>query len=325
MAAVRAIHFAATLTVAGAVFFSVFIAGPAFHETAGEPLSPARIRAILAWIAWTGLGAAVVSGMAWLVLVAQVMSGQTLDEVFSEGILWTVLSRTVFGSAWFARAALACALALIFVPFLSVRRDRPAWMEFSVVVLAAGLAGTLAFAGHAVGGQDGEGVMHPAADFVHLVAAAGWAGGLLPLGVLLTIAGREPASAAITHDAAARFSIFGMICVAALLFTGIVNTRYLAGSVPALTETGYGHLLLVKIALFAVMVAIATVNRLWLTPRLVPAEDPGVARTALRRLRRNVATEIAAAAVILGIVGLLGMTPPGLHQHPEEPEIHHSH
>ena len=113
MAAVRAIHFAATLTVAGAVFFSVFIAGPAFHEAAGEPLSPARIQAILAWIAWTGLGAAVVSGVALLVLVAQVMSGQTLDEVFSEGILWTVLSRTVFGSAWLARAALACALALL--------------------------------------------------------------------------------------------------------------------------------------------------------------------------------------------------------------------
>jgi hypothetical protein len=49
------------------------------------------------------------------------------------------------------------------------------------------------------------------------------------------------------------------------------KVRVLAGSIQALTATDYGHLLLVKIALFLVMVALATVNRLRLTPRLVEA------------------------------------------------------
>ena len=55
--------------------------------------------------------------------------------------------------------------------------------------------------------------------------------------------------------------------------TGSINTWYLAGSIPALTETDYGRLLLLKIALFLVMVAVAAFNRLHLTPRLVRDAD----------------------------------------------------
>ena len=92
-----------------------------------------------------------------------------------------------------------------------------------------------------------------------------------------------------------------------VVFTGIVNTWYLAGSVPALTETDYGHLLLVKIALFLVMIAVAAVNRLWLTPRLLPSvQTPGVARTALRQAAPQHFDEIAAGAIIIGIVAVLG-------------------
>ena len=77
-----------------------------------------------------------------------------------------------------------------------------------------------------------------------------------------------------------------------------------------MTETDYGHLLLVKIALFLVMLTVATINRLWLTPALaVGAGEP--ARHALRQLRRNVVVEIAVGALILAVVAVLGVTPPG--------------
>jgi putative copper export protein len=72
------------------------------------------------------------------------------------------------------------------------------------------------------------------------------------------------------------------------------------------TETDYGHLLLVKILLFLVMLALATVNRLWLTPALTAN-----ARRALRQPRRNVVIEIGAGAAILSLVAVLGVTPPG--------------
>ena len=61
----------------------------------------------------------VVSGGAWLVLVAQSMSDSSLSEVFSEGILSLVLLQTDFGRDWLTRFVLACLLAATFVPFLS--------------------------------------------------------------------------------------------------------------------------------------------------------------------------------------------------------------
>ena len=74
---------------------------------------------------------------------------------------------------------------------------------------------------------------------------------------------------AVARAATLRFSTLGVISVGTLLVTGIVNTWYLAGSIEALTGTYYGQLLLAKIALFFAMVAIAAVNRQWLTPRLM--------------------------------------------------------
>ena len=58
------------------------------------------------------------------------------------------------------------------------------------MVLAAALVGTLAFAGHAIGGEGIEGIVHPAADVLHLVAAAAWVGALVPLALLLAMTGR---------------------------------------------------------------------------------------------------------------------------------------
>jgi putative copper resistance protein D len=105
-----------------------------------------------------------------------------------------------------------------------------------------------------------------------------------------------------------RFSASGVAAVGVLLLTGAINAWYLAGSIHALTATDYGHLLLVKIALFLVMLALATINRLWLTPALT---DGKLAGDALRQLRRNIFIEIAAAALIIAVVAVLGVTPPG--------------
>jgi copper resistance protein D len=321
----RAIHFAATITVAGVVFFIVFIAEPTFRKADNGTRVPAIVRPALAWLAWIGLVLTVVSGAAWLVLVAQSMSERPLAEVFSENILWTVLLRTGFGRDWLTRLALAGLLAVMFVPFLSAKAVKSVWIKLIVVALAAGLVGTLAWAGHAVGGSGREGIVHPAADFLHLVAAAAWVGTLLPLALLLAAAGHEAASVAIVRTATVRFSAFGIASVATLLVSGSINTWYLAGSIPALTETDYGRLLLIKIALFLGMVAIAAANRLRLTPRLVRDANATARQNALRQLRRNTVIEVVIGAIIIAIVAVLGTTPPGLHQDVTTPALHHSH
>jgi putative copper resistance protein D len=315
----RAIHFAATLLVAGVIMFVVFVAAPAWRGAAGNSGVAIRVRRRLAIIAWIGLALALISGMAWLVLTAAAMSDSPAAHVFGDGVLWTVVSQTTFGRDWLVRFILACALAATLPSLLSPRDRKTHWIEAAAAILAAAFAGALAWSGHAAGGLGDEAIIHPATDVLHLIAAAAWVGALSPLIVLFTAAGADDASLAMARTATTRFSILGIASVGTLLATGIINTFYLAGSVPALLHTDYGRLLLIKIALFLAMVAIAAVNRLLLTPQLLQEANIAASRNALRRLRRNAAIEVLAGATVIAIVAALGTMPPAIHAAHEHP------
>ena len=136
---------------------------------------------------------------------------------------------------------------------------------------------------------------------------------LLPLALVLAAAGRDTASVSIARTATVRFSTIGIASVGTLLVMGSINTWYLAGSLLALTDTDYGRLLLTKVALFFVMVAIATVNRLHYTPRLGQVASAFVTQDTLRQLRRNTVIEVVLGIIIICIVAVLGVTPHGSH------------
>ena len=324
---VRAVHYAATITVVGVVFFVAFIAEPAFQNAGDNKRFPAVVRPPLAWLAWIGLVLTIASGAAWFVLVAASMGERQLAEVFSEGFLCVVLLQTDFGRAWLVRAILAALLAAIFAVTLTVKRKpaRTIWLDVVAAAIAAGLVGILAWGGHAAGGAGAEGIVHPAADFLHLVAAAAWVGALIPLALLLRAAGGDTASLAIAQTATLRFSAFGVASVATLLVTGLINAFYLVRSIPALVGTDYGRLLAAKVALFVAMVAVVAINRFRLTPRLVPDATLAPARHVLRRLRRNALIEIVLGAVIIAIVAKLGVTPPAFEREAMPPGHHHDH
>ena len=308
----RAIHFGATIMAAGIACFAVCIAEPAFRKSPSSLLA-ATLRRRFAWIAWMSLALCVLSGASWFVLTAASMSGQPLAQIYAQDVLWTVLSQTDFGNDWFARLVFAVVLAAVFVPLLSAKRPASLWLKAAAVLLAAALIGSLAWAGHAIGAEGVEGVVHPAADVLHLIAAAAWVGSLVPLALMLAVTGSDPVSLAVARTATLRFSTLGIASVATLLVTGIVNTWYLAGSVDALIETDYGRLLLIKIALFFAMVGVAAVNRTWLTPRLVNDTDATAPQRARRALCRNATIEAALGAAVVAIVAVLGTLPPGSH------------
>jgi putative copper resistance protein D len=306
---VRAVHFAATLTAAGSALFDIFIAQPAL-QSAGSAELRALIGRRLAWTAWIGLALTLLSGAAWFVLVAQSISDQPLANVLSDGsVLRAVLLDTDFGRAWLLRFLLIVLLVALLVTDMRGAQNGRGLLKFATVLVAAGLAGTLAWAGHGIGGVGLAGGIHLAADVMHLIAAASWVGGLLPLAFVLTIAGKA-SSFPIARAASLRFSNYGIAAVGVLLLTGPINTWYLAGSSRALTGTDYGLLLLVKIAFFLTMLTLATVNRFWLTPALAANAGRWPPRDALRQLRRNVVFEIGAGAIILSLVAVLGVTPP---------------
>jgi putative copper resistance protein D len=321
---IRAVHFAATLTLAGALIFAVAVVGPIMRqmERGGEAL-----RARLLRIAWWSFAAALISGVAWLVVLAADISERAPSEAFFGGIVWTVLLHTTFGHDWLARlvlaALLAAALGWISPKHLDLRR----WAI--AALLASAFAAAAVHSGHAAATAGWLGTFHRAADGLHLIAASAWLGGLLPLALLLTAARREEISLALAREATLRFSTLGLISVGVLIATGSVNGWILTGSVPALIGTDYGRLLLAKVALFLAMVAIAAINRLRLTPRLALTVSsprrgeallherangaPAAARRALRALARNSVMEAMFGLAILVIVGALGTTPPGLH------------
>jgi copper resistance protein D len=154
---------------------------------------------------------------------------------------------------------------------------------------------------------------HLAGDILHLIAAAAWLGGLVPLALMLGPPGDEIAqSLDIVRGATVRFSALGVVSVGTIVLTGINNTWVLAGSVRALTSTDYGHLLVLKLALFGVMLAIAAANRFRLTPRLVQSEVTTDAWDAALQLRRNALLEAILGILILIIVAALGTMSPGL-------------
>ena len=313
----RFVHFAATIAAAGVVFFVVLVFEPAARGAAADSARVFKsLRAPLAAIAWIGLALSIASGAAWLVLTAAAMSGQSVAEALAPDVLWTVLSQTTFGIGWLVRFVLACGLAAAFVRLLAADTDKPLWLEMAALAMAVAFVGSLAWAGHAIGGQGFEGVLHPAADALHLIAAAFWLGTLVPLALLLGSAADDAGALATMRAATLRFSSLGLAAVGTLLASGIVNTWYLVGSIGALLGTDYGRLVLVKIALFLLMVAVAAVNRLRLTPQLVDDRRAALIETARRQLRRNAAIEASLGALVIAVVAVLGVLPPGSHDHP---------
>jgi putative copper resistance protein D len=70
---------------------------------------------------------------------------------------------------------------------------------------------------------------------------------------------------------------------------------------------------MLKIALFAVMLAFAVVNKFRLTPRLAGQPDRSGELDAVRKLGRNCHIEIALGLAIFAIVGALGTIHPAIH------------
>jgi putative copper resistance protein D len=309
----RAVHFAASIMAAGTVFFVVFIAEPALRTAPPNKEVAAALYSRFAWIAWIGLALAVFTGAAWLLLVASSMSGEPVRDLLSQGVLRTVLLQTDFGNDWLVRFGMAFVLARLFVSILSVKGATSSLIKTTAIIVAASFVGSLAFSGHAIGGQGMEGIIHPTADILHLIAVAAWVGTLVPLALLLAMTGRDAATLAVARNATLRFSTLGLASVAIILVSGIINNWYLVGGVLALTGTVYGQLLMIKIALFAVMVAIASINRSWLTPRLVAGPSLSVAQKACRTLCRNAWIEMVIGGFVIAIVAVLGTLAPASH------------
>ncbi|HLX27553.1 MAG TPA: copper homeostasis membrane protein CopD [Casimicrobiaceae bacterium] len=308
----RTIHYAATMLLFGELAFASFVAVPT-HGTAPGSGVEARgklDRHLCVYTAFA-LAASVLTGIGWLVVEAVNMSGVPIGPQFP-GTLAIVLGQTEFGHVVMARGVLATGLVVALVAMWYAKHTDTARIGRAVALLLGALyLAALAGEGHAAGETGTTGVAHLVADACHLLAAGGWLGALPPLVLCL---GASPSDRALGR-LARRFSVLGITCVGLLIASGIVNTLLLVGSFAALFGTPYGRLLVAKLALFALMLAIAATNRLRWTPALATTDVAHASRV----LRRNAMAEIGFGVAIVAIVGVLGTMVPGAHQSPVWP------
>ncbi|MBW5254282.1 copper resistance protein CopC/CopD [Streptomyces sp. P01-B04] len=244
--------------------FIVLAGGAAFVLACWQRGAGARPLQRLVVRGWMTLTAAT---LAMLLLRSPYTGSGKLGDAFDLDGLKAVLD-TKPGAALVSRLLLLGASALFIAVLFGTyakredereKKDLTFGLAIGGAVIAAGIAGTWALAEHASTGIQ-PGIAMPV-DVLHLLAVAAWLGGLTALLIALY---RTPD---ITAGAVRRFSRIAFISVLVLTATGIYQSWRQVGSWSALTGTGYGQLLLVKVGLVAVLVGVAGISRRW-TARL---------------------------------------------------------
>ncbi|MGW2717187.1 copper resistance CopC/CopD family protein [Streptomyces sp. NPDC001492] len=230
----------------------------------------------------------------------------TLGDVFRPGTYTDLLTTEVGVVA--ACRVLMWVLAAIALAALLQGGDRaarsPGW-RVGALAVGLGLLRTTSMTGHnSEGTHPGWGAV---ADLVHLLGVSVWLGGLtvLLLGVLPR---RRPdeLSAVVTG-----YSRLAGVSVAAIVAAGAVLTWQVVGSFDALFHTGYGRLLLVKLAVLAAVLLIARRSRGWVRTRLDIAVLLRGDRTTVRPFVHSVAAETGLVLVVLAATSLLVTSAPG--------------
>ncbi len=225
-------------------------------------------------------------GLADLALYAVRASGEPFSLALLEQALW----RTRVGRLWLVR--LGCGLLTAAAMARAAHRRHPgSWWG------AAGLGGSLLFTlslqSHVAAAGNWPAV---AADWVHLLAAAVWTGGLL--GFVLALSGPGAAAggrAELIRMAVARFSPLAIAAVPVLAATGLYATWLHVPDMAGLTGTAYGRALLVKLGLLVPLLAVGGVNLI---------------RRGQGPFRRLVTGELLLAAGVLVAAGFLTSLPP---------------
>lgn len=295
----RFLHYAATTTLFGAALFPLYAYVDQEPERAGGGHRKLLLRAA---------SLALASGLLWFVFSAASMTGSFSDLADREA-LWAVAHDTGFGLIWTGRMILATAVIVV----LMAVRPLPVTVRQNVAVsiLATMLLASLAGVGHTQAEEGWAGLVHVAADAVHLLAAGAWLGGLVPLAHVVAHSDTSRGSASVER-VLRKFSGMGYVAVATLIGSGVINSWFLVGSISNLTTTLYGQMLLAKLALFAGMLALAVANRFWLVPSIGGVRSGREPETPLRKLRRHVMGEQVLGLAILAIVSSLGTLPPAI-------------
>ncbi len=235
-------------------------------------------------------------------LVVQALS--LSNGTFFENVMNT-LGQTRFGRLWLLRIGLIVLEGLILSAsawwFIRHRRVE----AIAAGVVAVTLPIPFSLISHASAQPVGRGVALTA-DFIHLLAAGTWIGGIFILVTVLfpMLRKLDPGQRReVLIVAIPRFSLVAIVAVASLGLTGFYAGWLQVGNLHALIHTGYGQSLIVKLSLLVVVLIIAGVNLFVIERGMKHKISDSVSALWSTRLKWTVTAELVLILAMLGAVG----------------------
>jgi copper transport protein len=327
---VRWLGYLAMVTLLGGFASRLFVLGPALREacggdtkTTGSAVSAASRRTLLLFR--VSIAALIISLLSALVFQSAAVHGVGLGEALAPSRLGRVIADTGYGKSWLVQAAGAAVLVLV-VALLgrAVRRDPE--VEHKGLWMAGLAASALLMLGPSLTGHAAVAAKHfllaTISDWLHLVAAGVWVGGLFHLALTLPSAlGRLDGGQRIRalSRVITLFTKVALPSVAVLALAGVYNAYAHLGSLRALWATPYGRTLSAKVLLVLAMLVLGWLNGYRFGPRagrLARDEGDGAGREEVERgFGRSVKVEATLGVLVLLATAFLVFVSPG-RNHP---------
>lgn len=318
------------------------IAVPILADTGGAPL---WLQTVARWLVLLGLAVAVAVWPVWLLVIwpavrhdtkrtrvlserAQKLGFVAIAMTFLANLLILgvqasflesgslvarmseTLSETRFGRLWLARIGLLLFLMMAFriVPWLEPLQKRG--VTIVGVIAALLLPIPLSLNAHASALGNGR-IPAIVFDYVHLLTASFWFGGLILLAGMVLWSPRALSDQRMAlARAVPRFSAMALVCWGLLVITGLYAWWLQVGSWDALRYTAYGQSLLFKLILVGCALLFGMANLFVITRKLASA-DPDANPRWVGRLGYAVIAEVLLAVLILLAVGRMTSQQPG--------------
>lgn len=282
----RALHFAAVMLLTGGACYSAMLAPKRYRPRLAGRLNP--LVKVSTWLA-------LLSALAMLACQNVLMSGDSSN--LADIDIWRAVLGTHFGAVW--QWEIVFGVAGVAGLLLTGRLRQQVLLLAGVLQLAC-----MALIGHAAMRDGWPGLLQQLNHALHLIAAAFWVGGLLPLLLLM----REARQIDRRSDAIRtmmRFSRYGHLAVALTLLSGVINSVMIAGWPLLWHDSRYIVLLLCKVLLVGLMVMVALFNRYWLVPRFRLAGS-GTQQKFIRMTQ----LELLLACGVVGLVSVFATLSP---------------
>lgn len=285
---------------AGYLALALFVGGLAFvallwPSGAYEP----RARALLG-LAWTGGLLATVAAVGLQGAYASL--GGPRDAL--RAATYADVLATEPGIVLAARALMWVLAAVVLAALLQGAARSPGW-RVGALAVTFGLLRTTGMTGH--NSEGSEPTWGAVADFVHLLGASLWIGGLAMLALAVLPRRRAGELAEIVPG----YSRLAAVSVTGIVGAGLVLAWQVVGSYGALLHTSYGHLLLVKTAVLGGVLVAAFASRQWVRTRLDLAVLLRGDAATVRPFGYSVAAETGLVLVVLAVTSLLVTADPG--------------